>query len=625
MLRAAYDKECHARRRSLSEIIHQDSAIGRPVGLIIVAGTVLFTVWLAAQGRALDLFLAASGLFATAFVFALAGGLVRGLHSSSELAVLSHLPVSDLQFARSLWNRAAFDVVLHVGIAFATLYGFYAWWSGFGLVAWLLALALAALQALLFICLSTLVLVSRPRWPYAATTAALLIAALVIVGFSRQPPNAWFRQAATDVLYLLTPSGWISSLLVRGFAGGQPAAGWAIVPVCLLISFLPKARTRLFGMYRVVEFAISPEGHACAKISGPLCCEEDLAATVLTSDSEVVPDRGCRRVDFAALNAALNAAERPLAESEATERVLCASLTGGRPWADEGRIERLVAPWFSTREKALIEFIYGQRIYLTSIVAAGIVAIVVGAIVDAVVGMAGGMPRRGLWMAMGAGFAAILTLAGEMKPFHHRNCGGTLVPHFSVFPVVFRELYRAIMKLCLVRAAWLLGPIAVVAVSVAVPLGVRPWNATLIAVGVVGFFIVLQSLLATTAISQSRLPRIGGKTAYLVLAATGIWMMIASGPILMMLAAAPNLPKWFRGLGFALFAGGTALLSGFHLQLDRICPPDLARSDSGSSVLWSVMQRRERMRRRSEICRRLYGRLWWLRRDLHRWVQQRDL
>ncbi|MBW3542845.1 MAG: hypothetical protein KY476_21490 [Planctomycetes bacterium] len=616
VLWATYRREVKARRPHWAMVaagVLATLVVG-PLMLVIYP---LFLIHAVTRAVGLDLLLAAAGTLATAGGLGLAAALRNSLQRSQPLSVLSHLPAADAEIARQVWQNIFLrsTAALYVGGLF---FGYAAWAGKAGLPGAVLAVTLVFVLWLTLASLGTLAFTARPRWAHSDIAGALGLCVVMVVAGAAIFPQVLRPKPVADVLYLLTPGGWIIGVFGRGWLAGNVSAWWALAPTALVIVSLPAARRRLAEQYAVAEFSIRPDSEASARIVGPLAAE---VQDVTHGDAQIpAHDLPAVSPDAGELDALWTAADSTLAAAEAERRVRAANLLTPPDWTRHGWIERVVGRWLTRRERALVELLAGPKLVWSQLFAS------LGLLVPLIAVIEAFDLGRGIvaWFAMFTLGPAVLS--GPWPGFLSRNCGGTWLPHYAVFPAMFGEMHHVLLKTCLLRTLIALPVAAALTLYALTGAGARPEVAALLVGGFAAAVPLIQSWVAVAHLSHGfRLPLIGWRTLLLALVPIALVLFgwAAAMVLLFSLGGGPARNWW--PVALAVLVGGTLLLRWFYGLLDRRRPVDLTFAKPPSSqAQWIARQQMERTRERRGVCRQRFGLLWWLRRDLRRWVAQEE-
>ncbi len=368
-----------------------------------------------------DLLLALLALYATGTPFLRLASLRAGLSTSFERALLYSLPVSDGDFFQFAWNRFLRSSLWVFGAGVAA-YGYVALMAEAQGSAGLVIFGAAVLQWAAAVAATVLLYRFRPEqrpWP-----------GLMLYGFGAL--LCFFPLAARQPLQAITdwlPAGWIHSLFSYTMKGGLVAASMLVIPAVGLLAIVWTQSRRLQQSYRESETAppLSPQEF-----------EEDEEETAGMEAPTAEWHQGRDR--FASLR---------------TEESIRAGALGEVPdWASAGWIERIVGAWLTERERRVADFLLGgaprwwtaqwrQAAWVLSVCTLACLLVPF-------------LPR---WayvspLLIGAAMAAPF-LGGGWPGFESRYTGASLSPMYAVYPVVYSELSRVILKANVVRlAAW---------------------------------------------------------------------------------------------------------------------------------------------------------------------------
>ena len=377
------------------------------------------------SGRPLDvltviaLYAAATTLLRSA---AYCGRVLRGF----DRAVLINLPIGDDDYLRHEL-RTLFRSWAGAFAVFLLAYGGYALINGDLRRDWVFLLVAAILQTSAGLSLGSTVLAYRPKW--AALTVVAPLYGMAILCPYLPASGAQFLWSAS----LITPAGWVA----HGFAGlvGAVDSGerfW-LIPAFAVSAALPVALGKLQSRLR-----------------SELALPGDVLETILEPERNDIE----HEIDFGGSADAV---------PPVREDFSLGGLSARPDWRHLGWIERLVAAWFTDREKVVAEFMlttqlgtWSKRWRVASIITAA------GAVCTLVVPV---LPPWIFLLPMAvAGMMAAPILGGCWTGFRGPMTSGFVLPAYSVFPLGYAEITRVMLKANLVRAVtW--APLAVVYVA----------------------------------------------------------------------------------------------------------------------------------------------------------------
>lgn len=398
-------------------------ARNRSFGGVLPSLAALALLWTAGlrSGRPLDV-LTVIALYASATALCRSatycGRVVRGF----DRAALINLPIGDEDYLRHE-SRALFRSWAGAFSVFLTAYGGYALAYGDLRRDWVFVLVAAILQTAAGLSVGSAVLAYRPKW--AAPTVFIPVYGMAIV-CPYLASGAQFLWSAS----LITPGGWVA----HGFAGLVGAVDsderfW-LIPAFAVSAALPLALRELQSRLR-----------------SELALPGDVLETVLEPEREDIE----HEIGFGGIAEAAS----PLREGFSMS-----GLSARPDWRHPGWIERIVAAWFTDREKVVAEFMlmtqlgnWSKRWRVASIItAAGVVCTLA---VPA-------LPPWVLFLPIAvAGMMAAPILGGYWTGFRGPMTSGFVLPAYSVFPLGYAEITRVMLKANLVRAVtW--APLAIV-------------------------------------------------------------------------------------------------------------------------------------------------------------------
>jgi hypothetical protein len=369
-------------------------------------------------------------LFNTAIVFQECLVLLRGLCGSPELATFLHLPIGDEEIFRFEWQRC---FVRSIWVFYASLvaYGYAAIvrthsWRLVGLV-----VLASALQWLTAVALTTLLAKYRPRRSLLAQVDLVLFGMFIVSFFLPLDSIRDCREAL-----LLLPGSWITGGFERGFRNHTEALELLLIAVALVAAFMALMVVRVRKLYSTRNLTIST---GSAVTLGDLL--EIWVPTAVIEDDLLLGERPSNP-GWDAIQASA---------SIDTGQFMAAS-----NWADKGWVERLTAQLLRPADKAVVEFMLGDRLGVwtrrwrtAAMVSAG------GIMATVLLPKLPGDLLPFVPMIIAAVIAAPV-LGGPWPGFGVRFCAGQWVPIHSVVPVSYWGISRVVFKVNGVRlTTWL--------------------------------------------------------------------------------------------------------------------------------------------------------------------------
>ncbi|HEV3344208.1 MAG TPA: hypothetical protein VG125_27780 [Pirellulales bacterium] len=425
-----YKKARRARRPSLAAVVFMPIAVvlGIPVALFVVP---VFLAWRCVVNGGTDYLLAASG-WSSLIVAMLVSWLTHFL-LYTDGPFLALFPVADRVIAgraRFLVLLASLPLVVWVIHPFA----FAAWHEGMPLDGWLIAIAVSLLQGLVVFAAGFSMACVGPRtWYCLPLAVALLMGELTIVA---PPAQNWLIK---DVLYLLTPGGWIAAAYGRGWLAAEPLGWLGLVPAVLLLGVFRYVWKELPETYVAEEQQPQEPRDWLAWIAGDIPLNEGNPA------GGIDPDRTIRSRSF-------------LQPREVFPREWMARLA-----------RRVLTP----EEQAIVEWAGPDD----SVVAEDHVVLSHLVVVAFLAGLTGWIPISCLGLVTGALLMAafLQELPGRRwRGFDPQLVGGMLIPRYLSLPIGYRTLCRALFKHWCLRLLPFVPALAMAALCDVTAMGAAP-------------------------------------------------------------------------------------------------------------------------------------------------------
>jgi hypothetical protein len=361
-------------------------------------------------------------LTAMALLWSLGSVLLRAnqlrfqLYGSPDLKILAHLPIADqdvfrVQFRKflrtSLWSAADFTVV----------YGVLAFKTGFGANAFLIGPVMGSLHWLTLVALAVSLFAYVRKGSFMFYSQLFMAGALGLRFFGgayQTPVSNWLASHA----YWVPPMGWTSHVLGINRSQGLIADLWPALSIGISLLLLPMAYQRIRGRYVLGERVRS-----VTTISAVQPAKIAPVPTV-TGGKEVEP-------------------AMVIKESIRTRDFL-------KPfdWKRAGWLERLAFRWFTPEERLAAEFMTAGKprwtirtlklTFLCAACAAGVFFI----------------PQLVGFVPMFAVMYASQALSQNWNGFELKTTGGSVSPLHAAYPLAFWNLYRVLLKVNLLRLAF---------------------------------------------------------------------------------------------------------------------------------------------------------------------------
>ena len=507
----------------------------------------LLSVWLVALvvgarqlGGSINVQLGVIALWGTGMAFVQARRIIVTLYRSTDLSAFFYLPITNESMFR--WERQKFARGASWLLCdFVAAYFTCASGSTLGAAGRTAAVLIAVVQCLVVVSFATLLMIHRPRWPY-EQLAVLLFFALLLMSIFGEYMASWLVPAMerlSPLFYVVLPSGWVSAVF-RQLLPGTPALAWVLlIPIGALIRSLPPSWGRLRSAYAFSEpvLAKSPDDDPSWQV------REALALAPLgnhragpTEIEDSIRDR-----DFL----------RPMA------------------WKAQGWIERLVGRWLGLREKVIVEFMMARVPRWTIMWRKAGIAMLIGLLAGWVWQRTGDDLFPLAYVAAGivAFFLALPVSSGFDRGFQAWFMSRTSVPFYACFPVGYREIARAALKIAAVRCLAMAPLAAVYGMIVAWQWAEAPGLG--IVLGLKAVFLVfaarpmLMAFRFSTGTSDTK--NVGARPAVILGAAILCTLMFATGSGLALF------PSWQLSLVGALTAVGasTGFSAIYRKQYDR--------------------------------------------------------
>lgn len=604
-----YRRQKKARRWPLLQLIAAIVAgtVGMVMMLVVLPAALM---WAAVTHFGVDFTLGIAGLLATAAMLGFSEALLSMLRNSGDVTVASHLPVSDGDLAQFVWSQLAGAFCLTAYVAAFPL-GSVAWIHGLNAGGWTLALSLGVVQAAVMIALGTILAVNRPRWAFGALAGALVVLAVgLIAGF------AWLAPAnrppmVAEVLYRVTPGGWVNAVLGLGYLRGNIVAWFGLAAAGLIVALLYPAVQALKANYRIQSFEVEGNERATANIVGPL-------SRVEYGQEETDPEWSDAIATLERLYMG-----RTLAD-EIDETNTAARLRDElrmRSGDELGPVERLVHRFLKPRERVVADFLCAERSQWSNHLKLAALIVVVALPLGPLVGWGS------LMLPVVLGVAATC-LSGPWRGLYRSNAGGTYLPMWAVLPLDYREMVRVLYKVGAIRSV-LATPIVTAGIAVPLLMMGTPMSVVLLSgLAWLAAMMMLLSWMASLSLNGfgllpafrwRRLPLYLPPMIAVLCPLIGFALILASFQ--------------FGGFSARLLAGGVGLMIAgsviiryYYQSLHRrglLDPVSLNASKTEETRIVNDDNLAEAEIRR-ELARERHGRFWWRERALRRWVGNRE-
>lgn len=373
-------------------------------------------------------------LYATGSAFLRAGLLLHGLWGSTDLMVLSHLPVPEEDFFRFQWRKfvRASGWMLY---AFVTYYSMMALKLVGTVEAAGGAALLGVLQWITLLGIASALAAWRPRWKLLGVGNAFCIAAVVLWIFRTTLAQV---DVAPGSFFVALPAGWVSIAFREGILNGSARSlGWA-GPSVLGLLLVAAARRRLRQTYGVREIVF-------ARPAAEMLLEREVQSELRQRRLE---DPGIARTpaEAQAVRADLLRSLPEVNEQKIRDGAFLAAPDVGRG----GPLERLCARFLTPRERVVSELILGRPMAMSRRWRFALIVTAIGALMASA-------PSLPLWFLLVPPGIFLFTLFdGGWWGFRIIPCAGKFLPMHAAYPVEYREVSGVFFKLAAVRIlAWL--------------------------------------------------------------------------------------------------------------------------------------------------------------------------
>ena len=557
-----------------------------------------------------------SGLVSTAISFGFAEQLLLRLQRSRHVSVASHLPIAESEIAWRVWISQVWLCFLTAYVAIL-LHGIVAFQAGVGWPGWLLAIGLGVLQGAVAIAVGTILAANRPRWNFPVLTMTALLVAIVLgvaaslgrwVNLPRQPFEA--------VLSVVTPGGWVAGVLSRAYLQGVGNAWWGLPAACFIVGLAVPALRRLRSTYGILEFTVR--------------VDQDVKATLAHPFSRAgagSPHSAGRAVEvLAELNDVWNGTSDRLSEAAAEVRIREGEFLRSRQPPELGLLERIVYRWLSPRERNIVEFLAAEETRWMD----GFVSAVALMFAFVACGLAFPAVAGGMFVVAGAMTLSVV-IGQSWMGFRRRKCGGNCVLHYAIYPVGFREIFRALFRAGILRSLLLLPFVAMAFLMIGVPLKAPPAQAFALC----GVLFLLWTVVLTWSglgfLTGLRFPAFRLRRLPLYLVPVVLIVASAAGGIMFVMwpalpppvaARMAQLPVW----GACVLLGSTLGARLYYQSLDcrGLLDPVTRAMTPFEEKQMSTFETMAQYQARAKIAREKCGRFWWLRPKLRRWAQGSD-
>jgi len=566
-------------------------------GAMMLVAIPLMLIALLHQHKGTDLVLAAQSVLTAGVAFTLAFGVTTSLRRSQIVSVLSHLPASDAECVRRVWQSLA---ALSAALIYPNLLitGFLGLEDGWDAAGWMVGLAAAVAHWGVCVALGAILAVCLPAWLTAG--GAGLCAIATVAYFYFDAPNA---PEVVRAVFVAFPTGWVNAVLRWGQLQGNPEACWAVVPVMMCLAAGVAAYVRLRNSHRVKEFAIQSGGHVEAVVAGDA--------------SSIESSRPWLRAGlFSGHIKPLSEESVPLSLDEAVKRIRSREFLAPSDWSRRGWIERRVERRLTPRERLLAEFLTGDDIRWTRQWRA-ILLIVPICLTYFMLNQ--NQIFVGIMMTQITLFGGLAAMGADSWPaFRSRNCVGSFVTHHAAFPVGFDEVRRCLAKIDLVRGLTYFPLCLAGGLLLTRDAPLWPLEGFLVAAGINGLLLTGSVWRSDALFWASGLPATSRWWRALSWWLTSILLRLAAivGAILLLVSFVRGGAKgvWVGSVGAALVIGCTTaiwLLTRAAFRGGRV---DFVRTRQSEldKMLERTEQAHQQSRRKADL-RRRYGWFWFLR------------
>ncbi len=533
-LREEYQSAMRARRPSLLMMFLTVTtiALGLPMVFAVVPSFLIFL--LNEHGGPVSVF-AVAGFLTTMGTLAFPETLLAQLQRSRTVAVFSHLPASDRDLARTVWNQTfAYSLC---GLYFILLFfGAVAYLNELSISGWAVSLLLAMLQWSFVVTAGTWLAVSFPRFRFGQLGSLLLIAGMSTFYFNR-PILLEIAVWCT----VLNPGGWPGLAVWHGYMNENTLVWIAIIPSSLLLLLSPILRERLLKHFAIQEFDTSSREKPLAVFDGRFLLADQNRLHIYHVEN-LMPEE--------------------LEEFESLDEVR--DLNGlsvlHRPaWSQCGWIEQTVWKYLKPRERTIAGFLTGDTPRWTFWWKMASGALLVILILYGLEFLK--FPLNQFINKMAPALCFYLVIISSMydrwQGLRTTPCLGSYASHFASYPIGVREISRVMFKISFIKSlfyALLIFPFVVYMMG---PMGF------LIAVGAVGASQLIMSWQIAYGISRGfSLPALKWSNCWMVL----VVLLIPFGT---MFGLAFSLAGFNPGLHISLLAAGVTLVFASTLGVWR--------------------------------------------------------
>lgn len=474
----------------------------------------------------IDSFLGGLTLWATVLVFHRAEALRMQLYLSSDLLAYSHLPISDGELFQVQWRRALseslavlFDLSIPLAVA-----GFK---FGFSPSVWFAAGMLCLVHWTIILTLAVVLVLHRPYWPL-AWYKALIWPIVLMLMFSGDHFGGWFAQSLEGFQRwagLVLPAGWVNSVLQRGALEGSLTAAILALPIGLVLSALRPSWRQLSQQYAFSTW---------------MCDAQSQDESGEASERNIKGDDG---------------SSRRFGVTDIEEGIRGGELLSAFIWAKFDLLERLAAPWLTSREKDVAEFMLGAR--------PGWTARWKTAAAFAMAGLVAGsaLPNQREQILLISGLLAAMIglpiFGGIWQGYEKKALSSVFLPLYAVYPVGYREFARVFLKINALRSLAFLPVAAAFGLGSFWELGQHPLAGAMLAFKATGLVLLWQPVLLALRFSAGT----NDTQKSIMLASMLVFCLLCLLALSAGFLFAPNAKaSWTCGLAAAVLASGLNLV-----------------------------------------------------------------